>query len=103
VERHGDTAEVRVIAERPETLALLQRDQRELDRSLTQAGIATDGRNLSFMLSDGGAGGFGAGRDGDGQRMARGMRGGAMAGDADAAIPAEAAPRRLLSLLDIAV
>jgi hypothetical protein len=35
--------------------------------------------------------------------MARGMRGGAMAGDADAAIPAEAAPRRLLSLLDLAV
>ncbi|MFC7539791.1 flagellar hook-length control protein FliK [Siccirubricoccus deserti] len=34
----GDIAAVRVLAERPETLALLQRDAREFDRSLAQAG-----------------------------------------------------------------
>ena len=91
-----------MIAERPETLMLLQRDQRELDRALTQAGIGTDGRSLSFSLSDGGAGGFGAGRDGDGERVARGMRGGS--GSAESAAPAEAPPpRRLLSLIDLAV
>lgn len=101
VERHGDTAEVRVVAERPETLALLQRDQRELDRSLTQAGIAAEGRSLSFTLADGG-GGFGGGRDGDGrQAMARGMRSNGVPGDA--VPPAEASPRRPLSLLDLAV
>jgi Meckel syndrome type 1 protein len=42
---------VRIIAERPETLALLQRDQRELDRSLTQAGLGDMARSLSFSLA----------------------------------------------------
>lgn len=101
VERTGDTADVRVIAERPETLALLQRDQRELDRTLTQAGITPDGRSLSFALSDGG-GGFGGERGGDGrQALARGMRGDGAPDDA--ATTAEAPPRRMLSLLDLAV
>ena len=46
-----DAGQVRIIAERPETLALLQRDQRELDRSLTQAGLGDMARSLSFSLA----------------------------------------------------
>lgn len=54
IERQGDTTQVRVLAERPETLLLFQRDARELDRMLDQAGIAGAGRALSFGLAPGG-------------------------------------------------
>ncbi len=40
--------EVRITAERPETLALLQRDQHQLHRALDLAGIAAEGRQLTF-------------------------------------------------------
>ena len=104
IDRTGDTAEVRVFAERPETLMLLQRDQRELDRALTQAGMGTDGRGLSFSWSDGGSGNFGTGRDGDREGLARDMRGGSSStGAVDGAALAEPPPRRLLSLIDLAV
>ena len=101
IERQGDTAEVRVQAERPETLALLQRDQRELDRTLTQAGIGADGRSLSFSLAEGGAGG----RDAEGRgRMARGVpEPGSTGGTGDGHSAIAAPPRRPLSLLDLAV
>lgn len=57
VERSGDNSQVQILAERPETLALLQRDQRELDRALSQAGVGTEGRSVSLGLAtDGGAG-----------------------------------------------
>jgi Meckel syndrome type 1 protein len=46
-----DAGQVRIVAERPETLALLQRDQRELDRTLTQAGLGDMARSLSFSLA----------------------------------------------------
>ncbi|MEN9500395.1 MAG: hypothetical protein RIS83_2215 [Pseudomonadota bacterium] len=46
-----EAAEVRIIAERPETLALLQRDARELDRALQQAGLGDMARSLSFSLA----------------------------------------------------
>jgi Meckel syndrome type 1 protein len=46
-----DAGQVRIVAERPETLALLQRDQRELDRALTQAGLGDVARSLSFSLA----------------------------------------------------
>jgi Meckel syndrome type 1 protein len=46
-----DGGQVRIVAERPETLALLQRDQRELDRALTQAGLGDVARSLSFSLA----------------------------------------------------
>ncbi|MFC7693000.1 flagellar hook-length control protein FliK [Paeniroseomonas aquatica] len=36
----GEASSVRVLAERPETLALLQRDARDLDRALGQAGVS---------------------------------------------------------------
>lgn len=46
-----EAGQVRIVAERPETLALLQRDQRELDRALNQAGLGDMGRSLSFSLA----------------------------------------------------
>lgn len=45
-----------VLAERPETLDLLQRDSRVLERALQDAGLKTDHNSLSFDLQ---------GRDGD--------------------------------------
>jgi Meckel syndrome type 1 protein len=46
-----EAGQVRIVAERPETLALLQRDQRELDRALSQAGLGELGRSIAFSLS----------------------------------------------------
>ncbi|MCA3362856.1 MAG: flagellar hook-length control protein FliK [Roseomonas sp.] len=46
-----EAGQVRIVAERPETLALLQRDQRELDRALSQAGLGDAARSLSFSLA----------------------------------------------------
>ena len=101
VERSGDTADVRILAERPETLALLQRDQRELDRALTQAGIAAEGRSVSLGLAAGGDSAGGEGRPSQQPgRMARGMLPAEGAINDDRAAPP---PRRLLSLLDLAV
>lgn len=102
VERSGDTAQVRILAERPETLALLQRDQPKLDRALTAAGIAPEGRSVSLGLAQGGDGGAAGGRgrqDRQGGSLARGM----LSTQAAGAVP-EIAPRlRALSLLDLAV
>jgi flagellar hook-length control protein FliK len=41
-------AEVSITVERPETLALLQRDRHELHRALDQAGIQAEGRQVFF-------------------------------------------------------
>jgi Meckel syndrome type 1 protein len=46
-----EAGQVRIVAERAETLALLQRDQRELDRALNQAGLGDMARSLSFSLA----------------------------------------------------
>jgi Meckel syndrome type 1 protein len=46
-----EAGQIRIVAERPETLALLQRDQRDLDRALNQAGLDDMGRSLSFSLA----------------------------------------------------
>lgn len=42
-----------IAVERPETLDLLQRDGRALERSLLEAGLKTDGNSLSFSLKGG--------------------------------------------------
>lgn len=42
-----------IAVERPETLDLLQRDQRALERSLTEAGLKTDSNSLNFSLKGG--------------------------------------------------
>ena len=44
-------ARVEITAERPETLALLQRDQPQLQRALDQAGVPADGRSLTFHVA----------------------------------------------------
>jgi len=92
VTREGETHSVALTAERPETLALLQRDRAELDRSLAQAGLSLSG-GVSFSLTGGQAGG-------DGQPARDGRRGAPR--DDQAASPAlEAAPRALRGLLDL--
>jgi hypothetical protein len=75
----GDAVRAAVTVDRPETLELLQRDARSLERALNDAGLKTDSGSLSFDLR-------GQGRDG---------RAGADAdGDAapDAGEPGEAEP-----------
>ena len=95
----GAPAAVRVLAERPETLILLQRDARELDRALQQAGVAVAEGGLQFGLAAGGQGDH-PGPGGGGSRPGGGGRG--LRLPAAAARPA--APRLLsLALLDIAV
>lgn len=53
----GDDGPVRAVvsADRPETLDLLQRDARALERALNGAGLETDDQSLSFDLHDNGA------------------------------------------------
>ena len=55
IERSGTEATIRIMAERPETLALLQRDSRELERALSDAGLAEGGTSMSFSLGGGDA------------------------------------------------
>jgi len=98
VERNGEAAQVRILAERPETLALLQRDQAEIERSLTQAGLAAEGRSVALGLA-GQQAGSGSGHDRRGGARAPRGHGTAMSPDAAEAPP----PRRLLSLLDLAI
>jgi flagellar hook-length control protein FliK len=90
----GEAASVQVLAERPETLALLQRDSRDLDRALAQAGISVSSGGLQFGLATGGRDQPNQGRPGQGQSGGRGPR-----------LPVEATRPALaiLSLLDIAV
>ena len=57
VTREGAAHEVRVVAERPETLALLERDRGELARGLAEAGVAVAEGGLRFALSEQQAGG----------------------------------------------
>lgn len=52
-----------ISADRPDTLALLQRDARGLEQALQNAGLQADGDSLSFNLRDGGN----SSRDGGGQ------------------------------------
>ena len=64
VDRNSDgTATIQVTAERPETLRLLVADQPHLHTALDSAGVATDGRSLSFALATPGGSTFG-GADG---------------------------------------
>ena len=68
----GDGASVRaaILVERPETLELLQRDARLLQRALNEAGLEADGGSLSFDLrGEGNQGGY---AEGDGSGGAEG-------------------------------
>lgn len=103
IARGAEGDAVRILVERPETLALLQRDQRELARALDQAGVPPGG-GISLGLA--GREGGGAGQDGG---TADGRQGGGGGGSHQdrrtAPLPPEALPRRAvpLGLLDIAV
>lgn len=69
VDRNGMVA-ASVVAERPETLDLLKKDQRSLETALQNAGLSTDSANLSFSLREGNKGGQEA-HDGNGRRRDR--------------------------------
>jgi Meckel syndrome type 1 protein len=102
IERSAEAPQVVILAERPETLALLQRDQRELDRALTQAGLQAEGRALSFGLSSGDGGSHQPQRRRDahaGDRSARGVQ----SLDATTSLAAAPARRLAVSLLDLAI
>lgn len=71
---HDGRAIALVAAERPETLELLQRDARALERALQQAGLETDSDSLSFSLSQG---------DQQGGALADGSDNGAHSGKGD--------------------
>jgi Meckel syndrome type 1 protein len=96
-----EAGQVRIVAERPETLALLQRDQRDLDRALNQAGLGDMARSLSFSLaSDQGR------QQQQGSAHERGHRPSMIVGglDGDRAMPLLPVPNRnATSLIDIAV
>jgi Meckel syndrome type 1 protein len=87
--RHSIT----LIAERPETLALLQRDRGELGQSLAQAGLSLDPGGVGFALAQGGAGS-------DGQPDREGRR---HSGGHTPEPIIEAAPRMLRGLVDLHV
>jgi Meckel syndrome type 1 protein len=99
----GGAAQVKVVAERPETLALLQRDAPELGRALQQAGIQQDNCRLSFSLGSGqdqgNAPGGGAPQQGAGGQGNQGW-GGRQARFVTEAIPP---PRVATSLLDMSI
>jgi flagellar hook-length control protein FliK len=87
----GDDGHVRaaLAVDKPETLDLMQRDPRALERALQAAGLKTDPGSLSFNLRDDGTGQGGT-AGGDGRDRPDG-RPGQLTGDpaGDAAIPAE--------------
>jgi len=96
VQREADGHSVRIMAERPETLALLQRDRHELDRSLTDAGLRVVSNGIDFSL-----GNSGPGRDAprhEGERQPARGRGGADTAE----LTAEPTPARFSrGLLDL--
>jgi flagellar hook-length control protein FliK len=62
IDRAADgTASVQVMAERPETLKLLQADQPQLHRALDNAGLPPDGRSLNLSLATSDSGGHSGG------------------------------------------
>jgi hypothetical protein len=51
IERSVDAVNVQLTAEKPETAALLARDQSELHKVLDQAGLPADGRSITFHVA----------------------------------------------------
>lgn len=104
VEKAADVASVHIVAERPETLSMLQRDARDLDRALQQAGVGGQDRSMTFSLASDNSG---AGRGGFERNGGRGGsdRHGVPASDLGPAAAATPIYGRLrpISLLDIAV
>ncbi len=102
----GDAATVRVVAERPETLALLQRDARQLDRALQSAGIPVAEGAMQFSLAgrDERAGpGDGGAKSNGGDGQARRDRAGTPPDAVLQPVPSPRAAAAGLALLDIAI
>ncbi len=94
VERVGEgRLSIAIVAERAETLMLLQRDSALLDRALAQAGVGSEGRSLSFAFGEPG------GRAGDSHGGQRGPR----TAEPERATLAQAPISSATALLDIAV
>ena len=96
-----EAGQIRIVAERPETLALLQRDQRELDRALSQAGLGDLSRSIAFSLaSDQGR----QREQGGGQDKGKRSVGLVLGADGDRLIaPVPVQQRLSTSLIDLAV
>lgn len=84
--RDDQRAEAVVRAERPETMEMLQKDARELQRALQAAGLNVSADDLSFELG----GGRGEGRDETAANGDRSRNGDAAANNDDAPKPAPA-------------
>jgi flagellar hook-length control protein FliK len=78
-----------VVVDRPATLDLLQRDARNLERILQDAGLQTDSGSLSFSLRNSGGDAQGQSQGGG---TGRGNRGGTEGSDAAATAAAQARP-----------
>lgn len=79
IDKDNGTVTAHLTVDRPETLALLQRDVGNLQQALSQAGFDSGdvGINLSLRSDTGSTGGNGAERDGGGSRDGRSGNGGA--------------------------
>jgi len=79
------TVNARLTVERPETLDLMQRDQRALQQALQQAGLDGTKTNLEFSLRQNPFAQQGGAGDGRGDQSAFSGRGDGFAGGEDAA------------------
>ncbi|MCU0944713.1 MAG: flagellar hook-length control protein FliK [Rubritepida sp.] len=101
VRRDGQAHDVRIRVERPETLALLQRDRAELDRAFADSGLSVGEGGIAFSL-DGGAARDGSAQDrreGTGQPGPRRAAAGTTPGAAETPPP----PRPMRGLLDLSI
>lgn len=95
VQREGEAHSIRIVAERPETLALLLRDRQELDRNLADAGLLVEAKGIEFSL---GQQSGQADRGPQGEARPGAARRASSAGLSDAEPPPTRAPRSLLDL-----
>ncbi|MBK3800340.1 hypothetical protein GAY33_14020 [Azospirillum brasilense] len=85
-----------VAVEKAQTLELLQRDSRNLERALQDAGLKADSNSLNFSLrGEGGQSFQDSGRQGGSGRRGRGLGGGGEVEDAQAAYTLTLAPGRV--------
>ena len=102
------TVKASLTADRPETLAQLQRDTGALERAFEQAGLKTDGGSLAFTLRDPGSGGSWSGQgtgaeDRPGGRAPSGPAGTAQPDEGAAAIARRATTWSRASGIDLHV
>ncbi len=90
----GETGEVkaRLVVDRVETLALLQRDARTLERAFEQAGLKASDGSVDLQLRDGGSGGRSDGRGEHGRENRSGHQPGPPEGRQPPAPPPQARP-----------